>query len=112
MSISAPSPEIAPELLLGDIMAYIDQAQALLQSGDSVLLEGLGEMVDQLCQRVGAMDVQVAKEYTAELEHVRQQLDMLQASMLKAQQEVKTTIQSLGSTKKASNAYQKNVSDS
>jgi hypothetical protein len=109
MALPDTDPARAPELLLGDILTYIEQADASVQARDMAVLAGLDTVVEALCQRITALDPAAAKEYAPELAHLMERLDQLQQNMMRLQGEVNTTITSLNSAKKANNAYKKNT---
>jgi hypothetical protein len=98
-------PARAPELLFGDILAYVEAADAMVSARDTVSLAGLDTALEALCARVTAMDPNDGKEYAPELEHLMARINELQEKMLRLRDEVATTLQSVGVQKKANRAY-------
>ena len=93
------------DALFADIMAYVDEANALVATRNTVMLAGLDAAVEALCARIMALDIMTAKDYTAKLEDLMTAIDGLQGNMVALQNEVATTLNALGSQKKASRAY-------
>lgn len=98
-------PSRSPELLFGDILSYIEKAEALVTARDSISLAGLNDAVDALCRRIVALDTSKSKEYGAELEHLMERLGALQVHMTSLQKELSATIKSLNQSQKANRAY-------
>lgn len=105
MTLPNLDPARAPELLFGDILAYVDAADAMVAARDAVSLVGLDTAVESLCKRVVAMNPEDGKEYAPELEHLMARITELQEKMLRLRDEVATTLQSVGVQKKANRAY-------
>lgn len=95
----------SPELLFGDIVAYIDQAEAKIEARDTVALVGLNDEVDALCKSVLALERENAKEYTPELEYLHQRLEQLKARMAAFQKEIVVSLNALNASKRANSAY-------
>lgn len=110
MSLPDLDPARATESLLGDILDYIEKADASVTARDTLVLAGLDAAVEALCRRVAALSPVQAKEYEPELSHLLERIGQLQKNMTDMQNEVATTIKSLNVTKKANNAYKKNTS--
>jgi hypothetical protein len=105
MTLPDLNPARAPELLFGDILAYVEQATTMVAERDTVSLVGLDSSIETMCQRILELPPEAAKEYAPELAHLMQAIDGLRDKMLALQNEMATTIKSLGSQKKASQAY-------
>ncbi len=58
------------DALFGDIMAYVDAANALVASRDTVMLAELDSAVEALCARIMSLDSVAAKEYAGKLDHL------------------------------------------
>ncbi len=95
----------APDQLIVDMLAYINEAEAMVKAGDALSLAGFDSVVDALCKRIVALDVNEGKKYADKLEDVMLRLDQLQKNMTTLQNEVAANIKSLTSTKKAAKAY-------
>lgn len=93
------------DALFNDIMAYVDEANALVAARDTLALVGLDQAVEALCARIMALDILTAKEYAAKLDGLMAAIDGLQGNMIALQNEVATTLNSLGTQKKANRAY-------
>lgn len=106
-----PLPDITrdanPELLLGDILRYVDDAQALLKAGDTVRLAGLDTVVEALCQRVVALPAETAKEYAAELVYLNDKLSALASAIESAKAALSDDLDALGKRQRAAKAYLK-----
>mgnify|MGYP000940623123 CR=1 FL=1 len=97
----------APEQLLGDILAYVDAAEATLEARDMLSLAGFDTVVEALCKRIVALETASARDYLAQLDEVMARIIGLQDKMVALQGEVAASIKSLSSTKKAASAYKK-----
>lgn len=104
-----PLPDLSqnpsPELLFADILAYVEEAETLVEKRDPVSLAGLDTVVDALCQRITALEASAARAFLPKLEEVVARITGLQGKMLALQGDIATTIKSLNSTKKAASAY-------
>lgn len=104
-----PLPELdlsrSADALFNDIMAYVDEANALVAARDTLALVGLDQAVEALCARIMALDIMAAKDYAEKLEGLMAAIDGLQGNMIALQNEVATTLNSLGTQKKANRAY-------
>ena len=98
-------PSRSAQALFDDITAYVDQANALVKSRDTVMLAGLDNAVDALCKRIMAMDILAAKEFAGKLDGLMASIVGLQDNMVALQSEVAATINGLGAQKKANRAY-------
>jgi hypothetical protein len=107
MTLPDLDPSRAPELLFGDILAYVDAADAMLAKREPLLLAGLDTAVESLCKRVMELQPEQAKEYAPELEHLMARITQLQTSMETMREEIAATLQSVGVQKKANLAYNK-----
>ncbi len=107
MSLPDLDPSRSAEVLFGDILAYVDAADAMLVKREPLLLAGLDTAVEALCKRVMELNPVQSKEYTPELEHLMQRITQLQTNMVAMQEEIATTLQSVGVQKKANAAYNK-----
>jgi hypothetical protein len=107
MTLPNLDPSRSAELLFGDIMAYVDAADAMLQKREPLLLAGLDTAVEALCKRVMDLKIEEAKEYAPELEHLMARITQLQTNMVTMQDEIAATLQSVGVQKKANLAYNK-----
>ena len=107
MSLPDLDPSSSAEVLFGDILAYVDAADAMLAKREPLLLAGLDTAVEALCTRVMALKIEEAKEYTPELEHLMARITQLQASMKAMQGEIAATLKSASVQKKANLAYNK-----
>ena len=105
MTLPDLDPARAPELLFGDILAYVEKASAMVEARDTVSLVGLDTSIETMCQRILELPPETAKEYAPELAHLVQAIDGLRDKMLVLQNEMATTIKSLSTQKKASQAY-------
>ncbi|MDX2095809.1 MAG: hypothetical protein SFW64_07735 [Alphaproteobacteria bacterium] len=106
-----PLPDLDPthdaRRLFGDILAYIDEANALVAARDTVTLAGLDTAVDALCRRIAALDADVAKTYADDLDLLMQRIVAMQGNMMALQAEVAASLNGLGRQQKASHAYSK-----
>ncbi|MBX9726060.1 MAG: hypothetical protein K2X09_02235 [Rickettsiales bacterium] len=93
------------DALFNDIMAYVDEANALVDARDTLALVGLDQAVEALCKRIMTLDIMAAKDYTEKLEGLMAAIDGLQGNIIALQNEVATTLNSLGTQKKANRAY-------
>lgn len=98
-------PSRSAQALFDDITAYVDGANALVESRDTHMLAGLDDAVEALCARIMALDVMTAKEFAGKLEGLMASITGLQTNMQALQSEVATTINGLGAQKKANRAY-------
>ncbi|MEJ0009744.1 MAG: hypothetical protein WDN72_04000 [Alphaproteobacteria bacterium] len=89
----------------GDIVAYIEQADALLSAGETVPLAGLDTAVGALCERILALAPQEAKSFAPQLEELTARLDDLQKKMQTALQGCKAHMNEVTLRQKAVNAY-------
>ena len=105
MTLPDLDPACVPEMLFGDIMAYVEQATAMVAARDTVSLFGLDTSIEAMCQRILELPPAAAKEYAPELAHLVQAIDGLRTKMLALQSEMATTLTSLDTQKKASHAY-------
>lgn len=108
MNLPALDPAQPPEQLAHDILAYVEKAESLLESQDTVALAGLDSAVEALCARVMALTPEGAKSFTPQLVTLMERINHLQIKMEKAQDEVARALKTLNTSKKASNAYEKN----
>ena len=98
-------PARSAEMLFGDILDYVEKADALVTARDTVTLAGLDISINSLCQRITDLAPDQAKEYEPELNHLMDRINALHDKMVALQAEVASTIKSLGKQKKASHAY-------
>jgi hypothetical protein len=105
MSSADSQAQVTPEQLFQDIMTYVEQATASVETRDMANLAGMDTMVDALCQRILALDTESGKAFEPHLGQVLTSIAELQEKMVKLQGEVKTTLKSLNTTKKANQAY-------
>ena len=92
MSLPDLDPSRSAEVLFGDILAYVDAADAMLQKREPLLLAGLDTAVEALCKRVMELNPVQSKEYAPELEHLMERITKLQTNMEAMQEEIATTI--------------------
>ena len=107
MTLPDLDPSRAPEMLFVDILAYVDAADSMLAKREPLLLAGLDTAVEALCKRVMALAPADSKEYAPELEHLMARITQLQTNMVAMQDEIATTLKSVGVQKKANLAYNK-----
>jgi hypothetical protein len=105
MTLPDLDPTRSPELLFGDIVTYVTKATAMIEARDTVSLVGLDTSIEAMCQRILELPPETAREYGPELAHLVQAIDGLRGKMLLLQNEMATTIKSLSTQKKASQAY-------
>ncbi|MES2983779.1 MAG: hypothetical protein V4735_01160 [Pseudomonadota bacterium] len=105
MELPSLDPSRTPETLLGDILTYIEDAEKIVTARQTLSLAGLDATVDALCTRILTLVPEDAKEYAPELDHLMQRLTELQNRMVALQDELATTINSLGTRSKAARAY-------
>lgn len=104
--MNAPNPAAAAQSLHDDIMDYIGKADAMITGGEFTSLAGLDVAVTTLCQRVEALDTQVAKQFAPQLEQLLAQLDALQKKMQGALDQCKADVDEFDKHRKAAKAYQ------
>jgi len=105
MQLPNLDPSLSADALYGDILAYVDQASAMVEARDTVSLVGLDSAVDALCARILALNPDPARDDGKKLEHLLARIDALQANMRALQAEVAASINAAGTQKKASRAY-------
>jgi hypothetical protein len=95
----------SPEELFSDIATYIEEVQAIIASGKWVDLAGLDQDIDALCQAVSALPVDVAKEYAPELEYLRDQMEQIEAHLVRGRDAVTNEIKATQTVERANKAY-------
>ena len=75
------SQSIQPELLLGDVLTYIDQVEKLLAAGNTADLKTFDETVDALSLQLGQLTPVQLKEYAPEIEHLAERMTALTKTM-------------------------------
>lgn len=110
MSLPNLDPNRDPQQLYGDILQYVEQADAMVDARDSLSLAGLHTAIDALCKRVLALEETEAKSFAPHLTELMARIEQLQTKMTRLQGEVATTIKSLNQSNKAAQAYKKTPS--
>jgi hypothetical protein len=99
------SASLQPELLLGDILTYVDQAEKLLAEKNVEALTTLDTTVDVLCERLASLSVEHAKEYAPEIDHLVERMKTLTTRMQQARDKVGDDMNALTSHHRAARAY-------
>ncbi len=107
MSLPDLDPNRSAEALFGDIVAYVETANALVAARDTVNLVGLDTSIAALCERIKKMPPEQSKHYASELQHLMLRIEDLQAKMMALQAQVTASLKSLNTQKKAAHAYTK-----
>lgn len=94
-----------PSALIAAIGEYIDEAQQLVTTRETVSLAGLDAAVAVLCQRVQALTPLERQHYHVQFEQLTQQLSQLEQSMTAAKDEVAQALMSVNTQRKANLAY-------
>jgi hypothetical protein len=94
-----------PEMVLSDILTYIERAEQSLAANDAMALAEMNALVDDLLQKLRMMTPPQVKEYMPEIEHLMARLSALTGGMASAQQQVGDAIGALSNHNKAARAY-------
>jgi phage host-nuclease inhibitor protein Gam len=94
-----------PEVLLSDVLNYIEEAHSILERGEWVDLKGLDARVERLCHEIVLLTPQQGREYAAELEFLREKLNALQESMQAQVKQLKDDMKETGTVQRANRAY-------
>ncbi|MFZ4541353.1 MAG: hypothetical protein ACOYNL_06025 [Rickettsiales bacterium] len=105
MTLPDLDPSRSAKQLFGDIVKYVEEADAMVKAREPLLLAGLDTAVDALCARIVALPAEEGKKHLAELNQLMGRITALQENMVKLQAEIATTLNSVGKQKKASKAY-------
>lgn len=96
-----------PTTLIDELVAYLDDAEALLARGEYTALGGLDDAVAELCRRIEGMRVDEAQHYLPHLEQLMGRLDTLQEKMGAARDTIRGEIDASTVRQKAARAYRK-----
>ena len=99
--------QATPEQLLAGLDAYINAANTMLDEGNMVDLAGLDAVVDILCARVLALDVEEGRPYAERFDVLNERLSALQEKMVATQTQLKKEVAESNKRQKASRAYLK-----
>lgn len=99
-----------PEILFGEINAYVEKAQAMIESGAWVDLQGLDKDVEALCLSVAALSREQAQAYAPELEYLRERITVLGKSLEACRDSVKNELRGADTIERANKAYVQSTS--
>jgi hypothetical protein len=95
----------SPDVLLGDIHAYIAKVEQHIEARETVDLAGLDRAVEALCKQVLGLGKNESQKYSAQLGTLMEAIEAMQGKMMKMQSEVAKAIKALDTQKKAAKAY-------
>ncbi len=107
MHLPLPNADLPADALLGEVAAYLTQAQEVLKSGAVVSLEGLDHVIAKLCRDVNGMSEAAARGHRQSLQQLVTLLDGLKENMTHQQQEIRTALGNVATQRKANIAYSK-----
>jgi hypothetical protein len=94
-----------PETLLSDVLAYIEEACAILERGEWVDLKGLDAQVERLCKQIVLLTPEQGREFAAELDFLRARLNTLQETMQAQAAQLQDDLKEVGTVQRANRAY-------
>lgn len=98
-------PASDPEALLSDVLAYVDEARAMLDAGEWLDLKGLDKKVERLCLEIVTLSPEQGREYAAELEFLRDKLAKLQDDMQEKLGDLQGEMKETNTVQRANRAY-------
>ncbi len=97
--------EQTPAERFGEVVAYVEQARAMLAKGEWVELKDLDGDVRRICERIGALSPEQGREYLPELTFLQELVGELENEMRAYRDAVGSELKGAGDVKRANRAY-------